>query len=285
MTSLALALVLSSALLHASWNLVLKKAGGGPEFTWLFSVVALALFFPAAILSFPGIEALTPAVLGIIAASSLCETGYYLALQGAYIKADLSVVYPIARGTGPLLAVFLASPILGETLGPGVVFGTILVLSGSLFLASRKNLPNALPHAGGIVLGLLAGIFISGYTLVDKAAVSMFRLPPIFYFWAVLFFQVLLLTPLAATRREALREAWVHRRREALAIGVLCPLAYILVLWALTFTPVSRIAPSREIGIVFGAFFGSRFLGEKGFRGRLLASAAVFAGVLLLAAN
>ncbi len=285
MTSLALALVLYSALLHASWNLVLKKAGGGPEFTWLFSAVALVLFAPLALLSFPGLEALTPAVLGIVAASSLCETGYYLALQGAYLRTDLSVAYPVARGTGPLLAVLLANPVLGETLGPGVVFGTILVLSGSLFLASRKNLPATLPQAGGIALGLLAGIFISGYTLVDKVVVSMFRLPPIFYFWAVLFFQVLFLTPMAATRREALRAAWENRRREALAIGILCPLAYLLVLWALSFTPVSRIAPSREIGIVFGTFLGSRFLGEKGFRGRLLASAAVFAGVLLLAAN
>ena len=283
MTSLALAIVLFSALLHATWNLVLKRAGRGPEFTWLFSVVALVLFSPAAILSFPGMDALTPAVFGIVAVSSLCETGYYLALQGAYLKADLSVVYPVARGTGPLLTVLLSGPLLGEPLGPGVTAGTILVLSGSLFLASRKNLPKASPHAGGIALGLLAGIFISGYTLVDKAAVSMFSLPPIFYFWVVLFFQVLFLTPMAATRREALREAWVHRRREALAIGVLCPLAYLLVLWALTFTPVSRIAPSREIGIVFGTFLGSRFLGEKGFRGRLLASAAVFAGVLLLA--
>jgi drug/metabolite transporter (DMT)-like permease len=285
MSSLALALILFSALLHASWNLVLKKAGGGPEFSWLFSTIALVLFVPAAFLSFPGMEALTPATLLIVAASSLFETGYYLALQGAYLRADLSVAYPVARGTGPLLVVLLSSPLLGETLGPSVVFGTVLVLSGSLFLASRKSLPTASPQTGGIALGLLAGIFISGYTLVDKAAVSMFRLPPVFYFWAVLFFQVLFLTPMAAARREALREAWLHRRREAFAIGILCPLAYLLVLWALSFAPVSRIAPCREIGIVFGTFLGSRFLGEKSFRGRLLASAAVFVGVLLLAGN
>jgi drug/metabolite transporter (DMT)-like permease len=285
MTLFALVLILFSALLHSVWNLILKKVGGGPEFTWFFSMISLVLFAPAAFLSFRGLEALTPAVLGIIAFSALCETGYYLALQRAYLKADLSVVYPIARGTGPLLTVLLSSPILGEAFGPGVLFGTILVLSGSLFLASKKNQPTVLPPVGGIAPGLLAGIFICGYTLVDKAAVSMFGLPPVFYFWAVLFFQVLLLTPLAAIRREALRDAWIHKRREALAIGILCPLAYLLVLWALSFTPVNRIAPSREIGIVFGTFLGARFLGEKGFRGRLLASAAVFAGILLLAAR
>lgn len=284
MSPLALALILFSALLHASWNLVLKKAGGGPAFAWLFSVVALVLYAPAAFLSFPGLEVLAPGVLGVVAFSAFCEVGYTLSLQGAYLREDLSVVYPVARGTGPLLAVLLARPFLGERLGLNVLVGTVLVIAGSLYLVSRKNPLRALPHAGGIVLGVLAGIFISGYTLVDKAAMSMFRLPPFLYFWAVLLLQVLFLAPVAAARGEELRQAWSSRRKEALMIGLLCPLAYLVILWALTFTPVSRVAPCREIGIVFGTFLGARFLGEKGLRGRLAASIVVFIGVFLLAA-
>ena len=285
MTPLALVLIVLSALLHASWNLVLKKSGGGPAFTWLFSVISLVLYAPAALLSFPGRGFFSPWVAGIVVVSALCETGYYLALQAAYHGEDLSVVYPIARGTGPLLSVLLAGLLLGEELGVDVLAGTVLVIGGSLFLALRKNSPGNFLHAGGIVLGVLSGVFISGYTLVDKAAMSLFRLPPFFYFWVVLLLQVLFLAPVAASRTNELLKAWSFLRKEAFVIGALCPMAYLVVLWALSFTPVSRVAPCREVGIVFGTFLGARFLGEKGFRGRLAASAAVFLGIFLLAAR
>ena len=282
MTLLTVVIVLLSALLHASWNLVVKKAGRGPEFVWLFSVIAVALFAPAAFgtalkMELPGLP-----TLGIIAASAICEVGYYLALQGAYLKADLSIVYPIARGFGPLLTVFLAGPLLGEKIGFKVLAGTAWILGGSLFLVSRRNKPGNSPEKRGVLLGVVAGFFIAGYTLIDKVAVSLYSLPAIFYFWAVLFLQVLFLTPIAIKRREALKEDWLHFRREAFLVAILCSLAYTMILWVLTFSPVSRIAPCREVGIVFGTYLGSRFLGEPEFRGRLFASAAVFIGVLLL---
>lgn len=284
MTLLTVAIVLLSALLHASWNLLVKKVGRGPEFVWLFSVIAVAFFAPAAFGSAFKMESPSLATLVIIAASALFEVGYYLALQGAYLEADLSIVYPIARGFGPLLTVFLAGPLLGEKVGFKVLAGTLWILGGSLFLVSRRKSRGNSPGKRGVFLGVLAGFFIAGYTLIDKVAVSLYSLPAVFYFWAVLFLQAVFLTPIAIKRREALKEDWVHFRREAFLIAILCSLAYMMILWVLTFSPVSRIAPCREVGIVFGTYLGSRFLGEPEFRGRLAASVAVFIGVLLLVA-
>ena len=285
MTILAFSVVLFSALLHASWNLVAKKAGGGPGFVCLFSAMALFLLAPAAWISALGMGTVSFSAYRLVLVSALCEAGYYLSLQKAYGKGDLSVIYPVARSTGPLVTVLVAPLFLGEELGGLALAGTALVLAGNLLLVTGKRHDGEKSPWGGVCFGLLAGFCIAGYTLVDKTAVSRHSLPPVLYFWAVLLLQTVFIAPLALAGRENLKAAWTLHRREAFIIAVLSSVSYILILWVLSFSPVSRIAPCREVGIVFGVCMGALFLGERGFRGRLTASAAVFAGILLLFAS
>ena len=130
---------------------------------------------------------------------------------------------------------------------------------------------------------LVTGALICAYTLWDKHAVDALALPALFYDWAGGLVMSAALLPLAARRPDAIAAAWRDHRGEALVIAVLAPLAYILVLTALATTPVSYVAPAREVSILIGAMLGAKLLGEGGIRRRLPAAAAIVAGVVALA--
>lgn len=124
---------------------------------------------------------------------------------------------------------------------------------------------------------------VAAYTLWDGYAVSRLEVPPLIFMWLSECVRALLLTPNALRNPERLRDEWRRHKLEALVIAVLSPLAYILVLSALTFTPVSYVAPAREISILIGAALGARFLAEGNVRRRLLAASGVVVGVIFLA--
>jgi drug/metabolite transporter (DMT)-like permease len=198
---------------------------------------------------------------------------------------DLSVVYPLARGTGPLLASGAAILLLGERAGLVAWAGILLIVAGVFLLAwepdggGRSRRERRL----GVVFGVLTGAFIAAYTLWDKYAVDDLLLSPVLYYWGSLLVQTVVLLPVALRRREEIRGAWQARRPEALGVAVLSPVAYLLVLTALVFAPVSRIAPAREIGILIGTLLGGGLLAEEGLRRRLLASLCMVLGIVALA--
>lgn len=286
MTPLALGLVLLAGLFHASWNLLAKRAGGasGPAFAWLVNALA-ALFltpFAAAVVIFGDARV---GALGLVfmVGTGLLHIGYFLSLQAGYAVGDLSFVYPLARGTGPLVASALAVVLLGERATPLTVSGAALIGAGVFLLAWEPGGPSGPSACLGVAYGLLTGLFIAAYTLWDKYAVSVLLLSPVLYYWAACVVEAALLGPVAARRREAVRALWREHRAESLSVAFLSPLSYLLVLAALVFTPVTHVAPAREVGILIGTAMGGRLLEEGNARRRLLAAAAIVLGVVALA--
>jgi drug/metabolite transporter (DMT)-like permease len=284
MTGLAIALVLGAALIHASWNYILKKSGGGIGFVWMFAALSSLLYAPLALgVSLYTGFTLTPLALGCIAASAVLHTGYYLLLDRGYRHGDLSVIYPLARATGPLLTIAVAIAILGERPGPLALGGAGLVVGGAFFLAAspaRLRQPGALR---GVGFALLTGCMIASYTVVDKQAVSAVLVPPLVLDWGANLGRVIVMTPLALRHGAGVRAAWRERRGAVIAVALLCPLSYIMVLSAMAFTPVSYVAPAREISILFAALMGAHWLREGDVARRIAAALAMALGVVALA--
>jgi drug/metabolite transporter (DMT)-like permease len=132
-------------------------------------------------------------------------------------------------------------------------------------------------------LALMTGVFIAAYTIWDKQAVSALLIPPLLQSWATTIVTTLLLTPVAMGNRKKIVALWRDFKLEAIGVGILSPLSYILVLTALVFTPVSYVAPAREISILIGAAMGSRLLAERDSTRRLIAAAAMVVGIVALA--
>ncbi|MEX2543124.1 MAG: DMT family transporter [Trueperaceae bacterium] len=282
MSLLALALVLLSAFLHATWNLLAKRVSRGAPFVWLFAVCSSVLFAPAAafviirerpVLGLPEIT--------LIAGSAALHLGYMLALQRGYRSGDLSLVYPLARGSGPVLAVLAAVVLFGERPGPVAITGAALVVLGAFVLAGGEKL---FLHGRrrATAYGLLTGLFIASYTITDAHGVSRLAIHPLILLWSSELLRALMLTPHVYSRFDEVREVWRNHRRAVLAVSVLSPLAYLLVLSALLFTPVSYVAPVREVSILFGAALGAGFLGEGQWQRRLIAAGVMVAGVAAL---
>ncbi|HLW49048.1 MAG TPA: EamA family transporter [bacterium] len=286
MTVAALALVLAGAFIHALWNLLAKRAQGGAPFVCLFSLVAVAVYAPlAAAIVLWQRPHIGPIQLVFIAGTAVLHTGYFLALQQGYRLGDLSLVYPVARGTGPMLTTAAAIAFFGERPGPVALAGTALIGGGIILLTSGRDAWRR-PHARqAAAYAVLTGMFIAGYSLWDKRAVTTFAVPPVVLDWGDNLGRAALLAPAALTRREEVREIWRRYRREVLLVGVLSPMPYILVLTALVFTPVSYVAPAREISILAGAVMGTRLLAEGDARRRIAAAGAMVVGLAALAAG
>lgn len=285
MTFFALVLVLVAAVFHATWNLLAKRVGaGGAIFVWLFGAFSVLIYAPLAlILILLHGPHLGPAQLVFMFGSGALHLGYFVVLQRGYAVGDLSLVYPLARGTGPLLATLGAVVLLDERPGVVAVSGIFLITLG-VFLLTREPGSFRGPGLGlGVIYGLLTGVFIAAYTLWDKHAVSTLLIPPLLQSWATTVVTVTLLTPLALRHREKALVLWRTHKPEVLGIAVLSPLSYILVLTALVFTPVSYVAPTREISILIGVAMGTQLLAEGYTTSRLLAAGAMVVGVAALA--
>jgi drug/metabolite transporter (DMT)-like permease len=285
MSGLALSLILAAALVHASWNYLLKKSGGGIGFVWLFGALSTALYFPLAItLVFYQSVTISSTGLSLIVASGVIHTAYYLLLDRAYRSGDLSVVYPIARATGPLITIIIAISFLGERPSALALCGAALMIGGAFFLSLGAGaLEGARGGIGaGIGFALLTGCTIAAYTLVDKQAVSAAAVPPLVFDWSMNLVRLALTTPLALRRRTEMARAWREHRRTAIAVALLNPLSYILVLTAMVFTPVSYVAPAREISILFAALMGTQLLLEGQTGRRSACAGAMAVGVILL---
>ena len=282
MSGLALGLVLVAAFLHAIWNWLAKRAGGGAAFVWLFGALSSVLYAPLAL----GVllvqrPTLGAAELGFIFGSGVLHVAYFLALQRGYQGGDLSVVYPLARGTGPTLSTLAAILFFQERPTPLALLGAVLVAGGVFVLAGGSG-GSEMP-LGAIGYGLLTGALIAAYTLWDKQAVSVLHVPPLLLDYGSNLTRAIVLTPFALRHRDEVGRLWRERRREALGVAVLTPLAYILVLTALVTAPVSYVAPAREVSILIGTLIGARLLAEGNLRRRLGGALAIVAGVVALA--
>jgi drug/metabolite transporter (DMT)-like permease len=286
MPPVALALVLTAALLHALWNISAKKAGGNHHFALLSVLMTVLLWAPAAIWMGTGQwQRWGVAEWGVLGASALAHVLYFSVLLTGYRKADLTVVYPVARGSGPLLASVGAVLILGEVVTLLGAAGILTVCAGVFLIAGGTRLwrhvdPNAL---AGVRWGAATGALIAVYTVIDGYAVKVLLIGPVLvdYVGNVLRVPLLALPVLRDRTGFALacRAQWKH----ALVVAVLGPLGYILVLYAVTMSPLSHVAPAREVSMLFAALIGGRLLGEGDRALRLAGAACIALGVMALA--
>ena len=283
MTLWALILILAAAFIHATWNLLNKRASGHATFTWLVAVMSALFYFPVAAAAVVYWQApISITAIGFMAGSAVLHTAYFVLLNEGYRAGDLSLVYPLARGTGPLLSTVAAILFLGERPSMLALVGGFMIVGGVVVLTSN---PQRFRQAGtrtAMVYALVTGAFIAGYTLWDKQAVSRFAVAPILLDWGSNLGRSLLLTPFALRHWESARKEWRIHRFEAIGVALLIPLSYILVLTALQFTPVSYVAPAREISILIGTAMGTRLLAEGDVRRRWVGASAMILGAAAL---
>jgi drug/metabolite transporter (DMT)-like permease len=271
-------LTLTAAVLHATWNAVLKGAsntlvfsaravsGSALALTPLVAIAWLALGRPVP----------PPGFWGLVVLSGVLEVVYFVFLSWAYGRGELSVVYPIARGTAPVLATAIGLVILGERVGGVQLAGIACLLAG--IWAVRRPV-----QAGRALLpALLTGVTIAAYSAVDRVGVRLG--PPWLYLWALWVVCGLGLMPIALLRvggRGLMRSSEWWR---AALMGVLITATYLLVLLAYRLAPLSIVAPLRESAVVLVAGWGVFRLREReGARLKLAGAAAIVAGVALIA--
>ena len=284
MNGLALTLILAAAVIHATWNLLNKQASGHGTFTWIVALLSALFYAPATIaiieiwqVRFTFVE------VGMMAGSAALHTAYFLLLNHGYRVGDLSLVYPLASGTGPLLSTIAAIIFLGERPSLIAVAGALSIFAGVMLLTGNLARLRQGDHRDAIGYALVTGLFIAAYTLWDKQAVSHFGIMPMVLDWGANVGRVILLTPFALRYSEEAVIEWREHKWEAISIAILIPLSYILVLTAMSFTPVSYVAPTREISILIGTAMGARLLAESDAPRRLGAAGAMVLGVVALA--
>jgi len=285
----ALALVLAAAVLHAVWNVAAKRVTGDSRvFVWLYATASAVLWVPVGLVilardGWPDLGALV--VAGAV--SGVLHNLYGVALNTGYARADLGVVYPTARGTGPLLTMLVALVVLGEQADAVHVVGGLVVIAGVAVVAS-SGASGVDPSRGlaGVRWGLATGAAIAAYTLWDGHAVTTLALDPVAYFACNAVWQSLTLAPILrdrGRRAEAVRMSRRHAKEIAL-VAVLSPLGYILVLVAMQTTPVALVAPARESSIVIGTLLAWWLFKEPRPMMKVVGSLVVLVGIALLAA-
>lgn len=288
MTAHALALVLAGAVCHALWNIVAKRAAGGMLFVWLFGCVSTAAAAPVALVVWHWRPQVFDGWMWLaVLASALVHVVYLLVLQKGYRAGDFAVVYPMARGTGPLLAVLGAVVLLGELPSALGWLGVALVLAGVFMTAGggagAAAGGNAQRRRRGVFWGALTGACIAGYTVIDGWAVKSLGMAPVLFYAAGLAFRTVLLSPWALRRRGELRGQWRQHRMAIVLVGVLSPLAYCLVLFAVQTAPLSYVAPVREMSMLAGTLVGTRLLKETLKPSQVAGAALMLLGVAGLA--
>jgi drug/metabolite transporter (DMT)-like permease len=291
MSVTALVLIFVAAFGHATWNLFSKQASaaGAALFIWLVAAAATVIFSPVvAVVVLAGHPHLAAANWAVMVGAGLLQVGYFSFLQRGYQAGDLSLVYPIGRGTGALLAALAGIVLLGERPGPVSIAGILAIVAGIVVIGlppRRAATPGpAQPGwraAVGLALG--TGAFIASYTLADKYAVSTLKTPPVLEGYAAFPVMLAAFAPQVIRHRADLGLVWQAFWPQVLGAGVLAPGTYMLVLVALSFSPVDTVAPVREVSVLFGVILGRRLLGEGGLPRKLAAAAAIVAGIVAVA--
>jgi drug/metabolite transporter (DMT)-like permease len=290
MPPIALALVLTAALLHALWNIAAKKAGGNHHFALLSVLMTVVLWAPVAL--WFGVDEwrrLGGAEWAALGASALVHVLYFTVLLTGYRKADLTVVYPVARGSGPLLASVGAVLVLGETITLLGGLGILAVCGGVFLIAGGPRLfrgGDGAAHGkalAGVRWGALTGALIAGYTVIDGYAVKVLLIGPVLVDYVGNLLRVPILVPTALRDWRGFARATRAQWKHALVVAALGPLAYIFVLYAVKMAPLSHVAPAREVSMLFAALIGGRLLGEGDRALRVAGAAFIATGVIALA--
>lgn len=287
----AFALIVLAGLIHAGWNIAAKKAHGDARFAFFTSFVMMLVWAPLGWwLGRDAVPLWGVREWALVAASGALHVVYYVTLLRGYRKADLTVVYPLARGTGPLLSSLAALVLLGERLTvwgslgiAGVVGGVFLIAGGPALLRAPPAGADRARVKKGLFYGALTGVFIASYTVVDGYAVKVLLLSPILLDYVGNLLRIALLAPAVLRDLPAARRLWRVQWRYALVVGVFSPIAYVLVLYAMRVAPISLVAPAREVSMLFAALIGGHLLGEGERAARVTGALLIALGVAALA--
>jgi drug/metabolite transporter (DMT)-like permease len=283
MTLFGFSLVIFAAVCHATWNFLVKRINAGPELVFLFSALSVVVYLPLALWYGAAIFRFEPVHYLFLAGTVLLHTGYFVMLNIGYRHGALSIVYPTARSTGPLLSVTFAVLVLGESASWQAISGGVLIVFGVLMLGGGLSAKRGDGTLKSLGFGLIVGGLIGAYTVWDSYAVATLLIPPVLMDWVSNLGRALIMAPVAYRRRAALSLLWRNHWHEALLVAIISPLAYILVLYAMTFTPVLYVAPLRETSVLLAVLLGSWLLHEGDLPRRLKWACVIVAGVGLLA--
>lgn len=298
MSLLSFSLVILAGLIHALWNIAAKKAGGDVRFVGFTSILLMLIWAPVGIYfgwdvvpHWGWYEWLLVGVSGIL------HVVYFITLLRGYRKSDLTVVYPLARGFGPLLSSTTAILFLGEhisligALGIAAVIGGVFLITGGPGLVrllrgqttqAQKNTEQVQRIRNGIFYGLLTGAMIASYTVLDGYAVKVALISPILVDYFGNFVRIGVLLPSLLQDRAATVQAWRAEWKYALLVGTVSPISYVLVLFAMQTAPLSHVAPAREVSMLFAALIGGHLLREGDRVQRLIGAFCIAAGVIAL---
>ena len=290
MTPAAFALVVLAGLIHAGWNIVAKKAAGDARFVCFTACLMRVLWAPLGWwLGRQQIPLWGATEWTLVLVSGLLHVLYFVVLLRGYRRADLTVVYPLARGSGPLLSSLVAIAFLGESISAlgaagiaGVVGGVFLIAGGPGLWRRARDPASRERVRQGVFYGLFTGALIASYTVVDGYAVKWALMSPILVDYVGNFVRVALLAPTVLRDRPAAWLLWLRQWRYALVVAVFSPVAYVLVLYAMQTAPLSHVAPAREVSMLFAALLGGHLLGEGERASRLLGAVLIACGVVAL---
>ena len=277
MTGFVLAVVLFGALIHATWNALIKAQPDKFSAAALVAIGAGVVALPMIVL----LPAPATAAWPYIAASSIIHVGYFALVAFAYRAADLGVAYPLTRGSAPPLTALLAFLLIGETLGLNQWLAIVAIAAGIIALSVDALLRGGLTRDTALAAFGNAGVIVI-YTLVDglgaRAAGSGF----VYVAWMLAGTAILLSAQMIAVRGAGfigeMRKNWFF----ALGAGGLALASYAIALWAMTLAPIGLVAALRETSVVFAAILGTLLFGESFGTKRWLALGAIVAGIILL---
>ncbi len=294
MSQTAFLLVILAGLIHAIWNIAAKKAGGDVRFAGLTALIMAVLWAPVGI--YVGWEIVPQ--WGYLEWFFICLSGalhvlYFIVLLRGYRKADLTVVYPLARGSGPLISSTVAIFFLNEHLSLLGGFGIAAVVSGVFLIAGGPKLVQSLRQTTavsdqqlrvkkGIFYGILTGVFIAAYTVLDGYAVKVLLLSPILVDYFGNFARIAFLAPAILRDRRQTLISWKREWKYALIVGGISPISYVLVLYAMQMAPLSHVAPAREVSMLFAAIIGGHLLDEGDRLQRIVGALCIALGVIAL---
>lgn len=273
-------MVLISAVMHATWNVLAKRSADPLAFFFAFNLLAIVIWAPPMLVFLVG-NPVGGGDLAFMFVSGLLQVAYFFALAAAYRHGALTVVYPTCRGTGVFLVPLLAIPLFDERPSLPGYFGVLAILAG-LTLMGWSGRSAARVERTGLLYALLTGLIIATYSLVDNAGVG--RVHPMVYVYGLIFVATIVTAPYVLWRRRMpFLFEMRHNRRSIVAGAVLSLGTYLIVLAALRLANVGYVVPLRETSIVFGTLLGITVLHEPVGRGRIGASLLVAAGAVTIA--
>jgi len=286
MSGLALGLVILAAFFHACWNLLAKTSRKKNVFIWWFVLVATVVYFPMFLYFWLDVAITSPGWACIVA-TGILHALYFWFMGGAYERGDLSLVYPLSRGSGPLFVPILAVLLMHEQLSLSGILGICAVVAG-IYIIHLESFsfrsffdPFRSMRGSASLWALSTGGTIAGYSLVDKVGVSLVY-PPV-YIYLQFVISLLLLSPyILMKERAALKLEWRVNKWPILIDGFLVLFTYMMILFAFRLSKVSYVVAAREVSIVFSVLFGIFWIGEKHAPQKLVGSALITAGVILV---